>query len=97
MENTIYKVEHIWCEEDDRWMYIERNVHMKIIGMNFMQGHNYKNFKDFWCVNNPPLFKFYEQMLFTFPIEKVSVNTMEFINKCMWTYHNAVSLNEEYN
>ena len=97
MENTINKVEHIWNAENDRWIYLEKNEQMKIIGMNFMQGHDYKHFKDFWSTNNTPLLKFYKQMLYTFPIEEKSVNTIEFINKCMWTYHNAVSLNEEYN
>ena len=97
MENTIYKVEHIWNAENDRWIYLEKNEQMKIIGINFMQGHDYKHFKDFWCTNSAPLLKFYKRMLYTFPIEEKSVDTIEFINKCMWTYHNAVSLNEEYN
>ncbi len=97
MENTINKVEHIWNAENDRWIYLEKNEQMKIIGMNFMQGHEYKHFKDYWCTNNTPLLKFYKRMLYTFPIEEKSVDTIEFINKCMWTYHNAVSLNEEYN
>ena len=96
MENTINKVEHIWNAENDRWIYLEKNEQMKIIGMNFMQGHEYKHFKDYWCTNNTPLLKFYKRMLYTFPIEEKSVNTIEFINKCMWSYHNAVSLNEEY-
>jgi len=97
MENTVHKIEHVWNVENDRWIYLEKNEQMKIIGMNFMQGHDYKYFKDFWCTNNTPLLKFYKQMLYTFPIEEKSVDTMEFINKCMWAYHSAVSLNEEYN
>jgi hypothetical protein len=96
MEKAIFKVEHIWCAKDDRWVYIEKDE-LKIIGMNFMQGDEYKNFKEYWCVNNPPLFKFYREMLYTFPIEEKSVTTMEFINKCMWAYHSAVSLNDKYN
>ena len=96
MENTINKVEHIWNAENDRWIYLEKNEQMKIIGINFMQGHDYTHFKDFWCTNRTPLLKFYKRMLYTFPIEEKSVDTIEFINKCMWTYHNAVSLNEEY-
>lgn len=96
MENTIFKVEHIWCVENDRWIYIEKNEQMKIIGMNFKQGHDYKNFKEFWCVNNTALFKFYKEMLYTFPVEEKSVTPLMFINKCMWAYHTAVSLNEQY-
>jgi len=97
MEKAIFKVEHIWCEENDRWIYIEKDAEMKIIGINFMQGDEYKNFKEYWCTNNPPLFKFYKDMLETFNIEKASVTTLSFINKCMWAYHSALSLNDQYN
>lgn len=89
MKDTVFKVEHIWCANDDRWMYIERDEQMKIVGINFMQGDDYRHFKIFWCVNNPPLFKFYKEMVHTFPVEKASVNTLEFINKCMWAYRYA--------
>ena len=97
MENTIFKVEHVWCADDDRWIYLEKNEQMKIIGINFMQGHNYRHFKNSWCVNNPPLFEFYKEMLYTFPVEVASVTTLSFINKCMWAYHHAASLNDKYN
>jgi hypothetical protein len=99
MKKEIFKVEHIWWQENDRWIYIEKDAQMKIIGINFMQGNEYEYFKESLCTNNPPLFKFYEMMLDTFPIEKASVNvdTMEFINKCIWAYHHAVSLNNQYN
>ena len=70
---------------------------MKIIGMNFMQGDAYKEFKDFWCTNNTPLLKFYKEMLYTFPIERQSVTSISFMNKCMWAYHTAASLNDQYN
>ncbi len=97
MEKAIFKVEHIWCEEDDRWIYIEKDAKMKIIGINFMQGDAYKEFKKYWCINNPPLFEFYKQMLYTFPIEEKSVTTISFINKCMWAFHHAVTCNDQYN
>lgn len=97
MENTIFKVEHIWCADNDRWIYIEKNEQMKIVGINFMQGDDYRHFKDFWCNNNTPLFKFYKEMLYTFPVEVASVTTLSFINKCMWAYHSAVSLDGQYN
>ena len=97
MENTIYKVEHIWCADDDRWIYIEKNEQMKIIGINFMQGNAYKHFKNSWCANNPLYLNFYEEMLDIFPLEEASVTTLAFINKCMWAYNTAVSLNEQYN
>ena len=97
MENTTYKVEHIWCAEGDRWIYIEKNEQMKIVGINFMQGDDYRLFKDFWCVNNTPLFEFYEKMVDIFPYEKASVTTPKFINRCMRAYYASVSRYEEYN
>ena len=78
MENTIFKVEHIWCADDDRWIYIEKNEQMKIVGINFMQGDDYRHFKDFWCNNNTPLFKFYKEMLYTFPVEVTECNHSKF-------------------
>ena len=97
MENTIHKIEHIWCEENDRWIYLAKNAEREIIGMNFMQGDAYKEFKNLWCTNNPSLIKFYKEMLYTFPIEIQSVTTISFMNKCMWAYHSAISLNDQYN
>ena len=97
MKNTIHKVEHVWCESDDRWVYIEYNEINKICGLNYMQGDDYEYFKKHWNTSDKGLTEFYKQMLYTFPIEKASVTTIKFINKCMWAYHAAVSLNEEYN
>ena len=28
--NKVIKVEHIWCEQDDRWIYLEYNEKNKI-------------------------------------------------------------------
>ena len=89
----VTQVKHVWCESDDRWVYIEYNSINKIIGLNFMQGDDYKYFKTKWCVGSDhSLTEFYKQMLYTFPIEKASVNTLEFINKVMWAYHSAISI-----
>ena len=84
------KVEHIWSEKEDRWIYIEYNEQHKIIGLNFMQGDDYEFFKEVWCHTDAGLTEFYESMLYTFPIEKVSVNNIEFINKCMRAFHTAI-------
>jgi hypothetical protein len=35
-------------------------------------------------------------MLYTFYIEKVSVSTIEFMNKCMWAFHTAVVCREDH-
>ena len=90
------KVVHEWSEKEDRWIYIEYNAKRKIIGMNFMQGDEYDCFKKDWCKSDEGLTEFYESMLYTFPIEKASVNTLEFINKVMWSYHQAIVSNEEH-
>ena len=91
------KVEHVFDESNDRWMYIEYNKIRKIIGLNFMQGgtEEYKYFKKDWCHNDQGLTEFYHQMLYTFPIEKASVSTQAFINKCMWSFHAAIAQREE--
>lgn len=95
MDKRVDKVEHVWCESNDRWVYLEYNKQRKIIGMNFMQGDCYKGFKADWCVSDIGLTKFYEFMSYTFPIEKASVDTLSFINKCMWAFHNAIYNREE--
>lgn len=92
----VNKVEHVWCDSDDRWIYLEYNEINKIVGVNFMQGDDYVHFKKNWCVSDQGLTEFYKEMLYTFPIEKASVNTLEFINKCMWAYHAAASYRDEY-
>ena len=95
MNYDIDKVEHVWCESNDRWIYLEYNKQRKIIGMNFMQGDFYKGFKADWCISDVGLTEFYESMLYTFPIEKASVSTLSFINKCMWSFHTAIAQREE--
>jgi hypothetical protein len=40
--NKVIKVEHIWCDSNDRWIYLEYNEQDKICGMNFMQGDEYE-------------------------------------------------------
>jgi len=91
------KITHEWCEQNDRWIYIEYNSQRKIIGLNFMQGNEYDNFKKNWCKSDEGLTEFYNSMLYTFPIEKSSVNTLEFINKVMWSYHQAKVSYENFN
>jgi len=95
MNYDIDKVEHVWDESNDRWIYLEYNKQRKIIGMNFMQGDFYEGFKRDWCKSDEGLTEFYESMLYTFPIEKASVSTLSFINKCMWSFHAAIAQREE--
>lgn len=95
MNYDVDKVEHVWCEDNGRWIYLEYNKQRKIIGMNFMQGGFYESFKKDWCKNDKGLTKFYNSMLYTFPIEKASVSTLSFINKCMGSFHTANDLNSK--
>ena len=93
--NRVDKVEHVWSEKEDRWIYIEYNEQRKIIGLNFMQGNDYDYFKKSWCHNDQGLTDFYESMLYMFPIEKASVSSTAFIDKVMWAYHTAVECRNE--
>ena len=96
-KDDVALVKHIWDEDNDRWMYLEYNMVHKIIGLNFMQGDEYDCFKKSWCISDEGLTNFYHQMRCTFEIEEKSVNTVEFINKCMWSYHCAIRCYEEDN
>ena len=97
IKNKVTKVEHVWCGEEDRWVHIEYNDQRKIIGLNFMQGDDYEYFKEVWAYNNENLMAFYTTMLYTFPIEKASCNTLEFINKVMWAFHETGVIYDEFN
>jgi hypothetical protein len=90
------KVEHQWCDDNDRWMYIEYDRDGKVMGLNFMQGGEYECFKKDWCVSDEGLTAFYKQMLYTFSYEQGNVPEHCFINSCMWAYHAAIS-EYEYN
>lgn len=96
-ENKVERVVHEWSEKEDRWIYIEYNTQRKIVGLNFMQGDEYEHFKKSWAYNNEELMAFYTAMLYTFPIEKASCNTLEFINKAMWAFHEAGVIYDEFN
>ena len=93
IEKNLGTVAHRYSEPDDRWCYIEYDINAKIVGMNFMQGSNnskdYGFFKESWCESDNNLLNFYNTMLYTFPIEKASVDKFTFINKVMWAYFSA--------
>ena len=94
--NKVIKVEHIWCEQDDRWIYLEYNEKNKICGMSFMQGDEYEVFKAEYAENDRGLMEFYDTMLYTFPIEEKSVDRISFINKVMWAYVSADQIRAKY-
>ena len=94
--NKVIKVEHLWCDSNDRWIYLEYNEENKLCGMNFMQGDEYEVFKYECAENDRGLMEFYETMLYTFPIEQVSVDRISFINKVMWAYCTADQVRAKY-
>ena len=95
-ELRVTTIKHIWSEENDRWMYLEYNVLNKLCGMSFMQGDEYEVFKAQYAENDRGLMEFYETMLYTFPIEEVSVDRITFINKVMWAYCSADQIRAKY-
>jgi hypothetical protein len=91
----IEKVEHIWCDQDDRWVYIERYEGGEI-GLNFVQGNDYEYFKEGWCAVDKGLSEFYEQMRLLIPIQRQSESDISFINTVIWAYHSAIASYEQY-
>ena len=90
----IVKVEHVWCQHDDRWVYIETYQDGEK-GLNFMQGDEYKFFKEEWCTVDEGLSNFYNQMSSTLRKEKNDSTGLEFINTVMWVYHSAMGCWED--
>ena len=73
MIQELDKVVHQWCDDNDRWMYIEYDRDGMVMGLNFMQGDEYECFKKSWCVSDKGLTAFYKQMLYTFAYEQKNV------------------------
>ena len=97
MENKeIIKVEHVWHESCDRWIYIE-HYDDNTIGLNYCQGEDYQYFKQEFCKVDEGLSEFYAVMCEDYNIEKVSNTRIQFISKVMWTYHTATILADEAN
>ncbi len=89
--NDIQKVEHIWNEKSDRWLYVERNIASEIIGVNFMQGNDYNDFKRHWCITHVELTRFHNYMKEAFKLEANNYMQVTFLNMCIDTYIKARS------
>ena len=86
----ITRVEHIWCKDNDRWIFIAYEG-LDIIGLNYEQGVSYDEFKDGdFCQIDYGLTEFYHYMLKEFKSEAMRIDSLEFINKVMWTYSYAL-------
>ncbi len=88
-------VEHIWCEESDRWIYIERYA-SGYLGLNFMQGDEYDYFKKNWCEIDKGMSEFYSTMKNDLMKLRVEMSELEFIDKVMWIYFEAKINIERY-
>jgi len=91
----LFKVEHRWDTENDRWIYIE-HYESGYLGLNFMQGDEYELFKKNWCQMDRGLSEFYngnKETLKKYP----GASEIETINTAMWLFHSAVSSNDWFN
>jgi hypothetical protein len=84
------KVEHICNEKSDRWLYVESNIAGEIIGANFMQGNDYNDFKQNWCITHVELTRFHNYMKKTFHLEASNYIQVTFLNMCIDTYIKAI-------
>lgn len=91
----LVRVEHVWVEDCDRWIYIEEYEDGSI-GLNYCQGDDYDFFKHKFCEVDKGLSEFYEAMHRDFKVERMSVTRTEFISKTMWAYHHAICLSEQH-
>ena len=87
-EMKLNKVEHIWYAKSNRWIYIERYEN-GYLGLNFMQGDEYNQFKKDWCVKAKGLSDFYSVMKNDLKELRVNMSELEFIDKVMWIYFEA--------
>ena len=83
-------VEHIWYAESDRWIYIERYA-SGYLGLNCMQGDEYEYFKKNWAEMNRAMSEFYDSMKTDLIKLRVEMSELEFIDKVMWIYFEAVT------
>ena len=84
----IKEIRHVWCGEDDRWLYLEFNENEKIIGINFCQGDEYGIFKEKYTCSDERLTEFYNIMVRNFIKEDYTINNVvKFVNKVCWAYH----------
>ena len=91
MEKVV-KVEHVWCEEDDRWIYIERYANTKYIGLNFCQGNDKEFFNNHFLKVDEGLSNFFESTGKSLLLRKDELTS---INEAMWMYHAAVIAYED--
>jgi len=75
--------EYVWCESDDRYVYIRRGYNGDIVGLNFMQGQEgMEYFKEHWGKVDKEITHFYHAV-------KHQVNNGSYIddiNTILWMW-----------
>lgn len=93
---NIIKVEHVWHESSDRWIYIER-YNDETIGLNFMQGFDYDGFSNNYAFVDKALSDFYYENKVSFELVNYGNNSeINLIDKVIWVYYDAVSFYQHY-
>lgn len=93
--SRINKIEHIWLNESDRWVYIERHS-CGYLGINFMQGDEYDYFHYNYCEIDRGLSEFYSTMVNELHMLKRDMSELEFIDKIIWIYFEATTKYDRY-
>jgi len=73
--------EIVWCQYDDRYVYIEREDN-EVTGINFMQGDELDYFKDHYLEPYKELTKFYHATR----MYLIGPNELDRINQAIWAY-----------
>ena len=85
MSKLIKQNEHYCDAENDRWILIVRDYEGTIIGLNFMQGHDYDLFQKDYGKADPALSALHKTIL---EHKIVEGSMMEVINKVCWAWIN---------
>jgi hypothetical protein len=91
----VSRVEHVFHEMADRWIYLEYDADNQLMGVNFMQGDDYEDFKELWAYGDKGLTKYCRAMKIIFPTEKASVSELNFISRCMDSWVEAICFSAE--
>ena len=75
-------IEVVYCNDDDRIIYIERNHGGEWISLNFMQGDDMDNFKKNYMHNDQQLLNFYHDFHEQYNDDDYLVH----LNKIIWLF-----------
>tara|TARA_R110000772_G_scaffold129534_1_gene237689 strand:- start:36 stop:347 length:312 start_codon:yes stop_codon:yes gene_type:complete len=93
ISKEVKKVEHIWSEKNNRWIYIEKDNENNIIGLNFMHNNDYIHFQLHWCKLDKDFTEFYQYCMGNFKHEYNNRSFSSFLNICIDAFNRAKGLN----